>query len=356
MIWFKKSDRQVAAFAEAIRPELVGLRVPRPSTELRERILADRAAGARVILPVEREAGVSSIRYLIAAVAVIVALLALPSYRANRDETSAAQPVVLLSLFGGVAHAEQPRGVPRLPAALAVHPERVHAGTLRYRRVFNDSGEHVAKTGESVLSLAADNSTGTPAWRVTRVDRDLSMVGGTGAPPVTSAETLLVRQKDLGLMTRVVHVRPYRRWNGINIQQRITTDSVNGRMTLEDVKGMRPIARRLPAPYAPFLSDALTPVYLAAVPLGAQWQGSVTVLGWAVIPKDVLHPVELRVTGEERVRVPAGTFDCWRMTIRHSGGVIDYWVRKSDGIAVRLVEQTPAGGQRIMALAGESGM
>jgi polyisoprenoid-binding protein YceI len=66
-----------------------------------------------------------------------------------------------------------------------------------------------------------------------------------------------------------------------------------------------------------------------------------------VIPKDVLRPVQLRVTGEERVRVPAGTFDCWRMTISHSGGVIDYWVRKSDGIAVRLVERTrrPAGGR-----------
>jgi hypothetical protein len=128
-------------------------------------------------------------------------------------------------------------------------------------------------------------------------------------------------------------------------------------MTQDDIDGMRPIARRLPSVYAPYLSDAFAPVYLAAVPLSAHWQGSVTLLGWAVIPKDVLRPVELRVTGEERVRVPAGTFDCWRMTISHSGGVIDYWVRKSDGIAVRLVERNaPGGGERVVTLVSETGM
>lgn len=354
MIWFTKRDRADAAFAEAIRPELRGggLKVPPPSVGLRERILADRAAGARVILPVERENGGFPVRYLIAAVAMIVALLGLPLYRASRDEPTNAQPVAVLSLFGSIAHAEQPAGSPRLPGAFALHPERVHARTLRYRRVVNDSAQDVSKTAESVLSLTADSSTGTAAWRVARVEHEMST---DGRPPVTSAETLLVRQKDLGLITRAVHVRPYRRWVGINIEQRFSGDSVTGRMTLDDIKGMRPIVRRLPSAYGPFLSDALAPVYLSTVPLSAQWRGSVTLLGWAVIPKDVLHPVELRVTGEERVRVPAGTFDCWRMTIQHSGGVVDYWVRKSDGIAVRLVEKNlPDGGERVVTLVGES--
>jgi hypothetical protein len=43
------------------------------------------------------------------------------------------------------------------------------------------------------------------------------------------------------------------------------------------------------------------------------------------------------------------------MTIQYSGGVIDYWVRKSDGIAVRLVEQNlAAGGERVVTLVDES--
>lgn len=351
MIGFRRGDRALAAFAEAIRPELADMRTPLPSAELRERILADRAAGARVILPVERHGKAFPTRYLIAAIAVVVALLGLPSYRASREDTRDAQPMALLSFFGAVAHAEQPAGRPRLPAAYPVHPERVHAGTLRYKRVYNDSANRVAKTVETVVSLTADSSLGKAAWRLTRIDHETS-----SGPPITSAETLFVGQKDLGLIARAVHVRPYRRWNGINIQQRVVGDSVNGRMTLDDVKGMRPIARRLPSAYAPFLSDALAPVYLGSVGLDARWQGSVTLLGWAVVPNDVLHPAELRVIGEERVRVPAGTFDCWRLTIRHSGGVVDYWVRKSDGIAVRSEQSSPGGGVRTVTLVGESGV
>jgi len=349
MIWSSRRDR---AFVEAIRPELARMTTPAPSADLRERMLSDRVAGARVILPVERNPAGFPMRYLIAAVAVIVALLALPSRRASRDDAGNAQSVVLNSFFGSVVHAEQPGAAPRPPAAFPVRSERLHAGTLRYRRVVNDSTKQVAKTVESVLSLTADSSTGVPAWRVTRIDQERS-----NGPPVTSAETLLVRQKDLGLITRAVHVRPYSRWKGINIEQRITGDSVNGRMTLDDIQGMRRIAQRLPSVYAPYLSDALAPVYLATVPLSANWQGSVTLLGWAVVPSDVLQPVQLRVTGEERIRVPAGTFDCWRMTISHSRGVIDYWVRKADGIAVRLVERnTPVGGERVVTLVSETGM
>jgi hypothetical protein len=352
MNWFGQRDRALEAFAEAIRPELMDLRTPAASAELRERTLADRAAGARVILPVEATASGSVRRYVIAAVAVLVGVLVLPLYRSSRNDTRDAQPVASLSFLGNVAHAEQTSSTPRLPAAFPIHAERIRAGTLRYRRVYNDSTERVAKTVESALSVAADSSQGTPAWRVVRLDRE-SFAGGS----VISAETLLVRRSDLGLITRAVHVRPYRRWKGIKIEQRVIGDSVSGGMTLDDVSGMRPIARRLPSAYAPFLSDAFAPVYLAAVPLSAQWKGSVTVLGWAVIPKDVLHPVELRVIGEERVRVPAGTFDCWRMTVNYFGGVFDYWVRKSDGVAVRTVEQKgSSGGERTVTLVGESGM
>ena len=351
MIWLGRRDRALEAFAEAIQPELAGLRTPVPSGQLRERILADRAAGARVILPADQGASRLARRYVIAAVAVVAGVLVLPLYRSSRDDARDAQLVSSLSFFGNVAHAEQAAGAPRLPAAFPIHPERVHAGTIRYRRVFSDSIGRIERSVESALSVTADSSQGAPAWRVVRLEHE-----SAGGVPVINAETVLVRQSDLGMMTRAVHVRPYRRWNGINIEQRAIGDSIAGRMTLDDVKGVRPIARRLPAAYAPFLSDALTPIYLATVPLTAQWRGSVTLLGWAVVPNDVLHSVELRVTGEERVRVPAGTFDCWRMTVRYMGGEIDYWVRKADGLAVRAVEKdTPPGGERVTTLVGEGG-
>lgn len=354
MIWFGggRQDRALDAFAEAIRPELEALRVPSPTATLRERILADRAAGARVILPEARELGRPVVRYLLAAVGVIIALLVVPMHRAVRREPSDERLATLFSFFGEVARAEQsPESRPRLPAALPVHPERLRAGTLEYLRVSNDSRNRVTKRAESVFTLAPDSTTGVAAWRIVVTERD--PVSGAE----TKAESLLVRRDDLRLLSRAIHVRPYRRWNGINIQQRVTKDSVNGRMTLDDVKGMRPIARRLPAAFAPYISDAFAPVYFASVPLDARWQGSFTLLGWAVVPNDVLYPVELRVAGAERVQVPAGTFECWKLAIRYSGDSLDYWVRKSDGIAVRAIARSSRSGeQRTVTLIREKGV
>ncbi len=42
--------------------------------------------------------------------------------------------------------------------------------------------------------------------------------------------------------------------------------------------------------------------------------------------------------GEERVTVPAGTFDCWRISIRLGGREIGYWARKRDGLGVRIID------------------
>ncbi len=40
--------------------------------------------------------------------------------------------------------------------------------------------------------------------------------------------------------------------------------------------------------------------------------------------------------------MPAGRFDCWRLSIRFSAGRVDYWVRKSDGLGVRVLNATDA--------------
>jgi hypothetical protein len=344
MIWFAKRDRDLAAFAEAIQPELEMLRTPPATHELYERIVAGRRAGARVILPVERIPFRSRSRYVIAAVLVIAALLALPVYRLSRDEVRDAGPATQFSYFGGVARAEGAPTDQHLPPALAIRPERVRERTLQYLRVWQDPAGRVTKKVNSVLSVTADGS----SWRVVSTGREV-----TAAGQAMAAETLLVAQRDLHLQHRVVHVRPYRRWKGINIEQLLSADSVNGRMTLDDVKGMRPIARRLPSAYGPYLADVMAPLYFASVPLSPSWSGRLTVLGWAVVPNDVLLPVELRVIGEERVEVPAGSFDCWKLEVRYAGGAFDYWVRKADGIAVRTLEQQRDGARRSMTLEHE---
>jgi hypothetical protein len=50
---------------------------------------------------------------------------------------------------------------------------------------------------------------------------------------------------------------------------------------------------------------------------------------------DVSFPAMLRVAGAERVTVPAGTFDCWKLSVDAGIGMQTYWVRKSDGVGVR---------------------
>jgi hypothetical protein len=111
-------------------------------------------------------------------------------------------------------------------------------------------------------------------------------------------------------------------------------DSLTGWMQTDSGLG-RPIARHLAPGFGPYLSDAIAPVLLGAATLGPEWQGRFSILGWAVRNGDVSFPARLRVLTEERVTVPAGTFDCWKVAVEASVGMQTYWVRKADGVGVR---------------------
>jgi hypothetical protein len=63
-------------------------------------------------------------------------------------------------------------------------------------------------------------------------------------------------------------------------------------------------------------------------------------MGWAVRDDDVFYPIDLQVEGEEQVIVPAGRFECWRLSLRFAGRRFDYWVRKTDGLGIRLQDPT----------------
>jgi hypothetical protein len=345
MIWFAKRQRDDDAFAEAIEPELRALRTPPATPELRDRILADRRGGTRVILPVGRVTRRSTSRYVIAAVLVVAAVLTLPIFRGRLGDTADLQPESQFFYFDGVARAAESPAQVQLPPAIPSHPERVHPSLLEYLRVWQDASGRATTKMSSLLSVRTAGS----SWQVVSTRREL-----TSEPETVTAETLLVARSDLRLVSRAVHVRPYRRWKGINIEQHFFGDSVTGRMTLDGVDGMRPIARRLPATEAPYIADVFAPVFFASAPLDRSWRGRVTVLGWAVVPNDVMHSVSLRVTGEEEVQVPAGRFDCWRLEVAYSGGSFAYWIRKADGIAIRTEERQRDGGRRLVTLEREA--
>ena len=147
-------------------------------------------------------------------------------------------------------------------------------------------------------------------------------------------ETLYADRTTLRILGRTVRVQPYMRYLGITVRQRLLGDSLTGWMQTDSGLG-RPIARSLSPRSGPYLSDALAPVLLGATTLGPEWRGRLSILGWAVGDGDVSFPARLRVVGEERVTVPAGAFDCWKVAVEASLGMQTYWVRKSDGVGVR---------------------
>jgi hypothetical protein len=187
------------------------------------------------------------------------------------------------------------------------------------------------EVGRGTVDLIATTIDGHDAWRVAH----LWQFGD-----VVESETLFVARASLRVLGRTAHVAPYHSYRQITIRQRVIGDSVVGWMNTERGLG-RPIARQLPPAAGPYVTDAFAPFALSGTSLSANWSGRVALLGWAVRPEDVYFPIELRVVGEERITVPAGTFDCWRLTLRINGHSQFHWIRKTDGLGVRSLDESP---------------
>lgn len=337
-------------FAEAIKPELRATSTPELDDALLRRILVSREAGTRIILPEVAERRRPVARLVVAGVvAAALLLVVLPIVR--RTSSSPDDLSSVSSFLSSAAFAQIPKGgnTPELPPVQLTRPGAMRPLTLELARHLRDSSGKIASELTATISVVADDVEGTPAWRMTASSRDV-----TAGQQRLSVETTYVARTNLRLLRRAVHVSPYRRFGRINIRQEFRGDSVSGRMTTDapSIGEGRPIARRLPPQFAPYLSEAMAPLLLMPAPLSAGWTGSASMLGWAVIPRDFFVPVELRVEGEERVHVPAGEFDCWRLSIRFAGRQINYWARKSDGLGVRVYDDSdPAtGGTREVVL------
>ena len=306
----------VQDFLEGIRPELEALPTPAPTAELKARILASRAAGVRTILPAPSEPRRFPARLAIGS--AIVAVLALLIVHSQAEEVFASPGV-----FGEVALAQGARAAfdpMRLTA-----PERLRPLSLEFERRARDSASsHIFLH----LARVAD------AWRLTSVDR---------RPASVAVETLFVSRQAVTLLHRAIHVSPYSRYQRINVWQDYrAADSVSGRMNTEapSIGAGRSFARRLERGTGPYVTEAFFPFLFMATPLSRDWSGSASFMGWAVRDDDVFYPIDLQVEGEEQVTVPAGRFDCWRLSLRFAGRRFDYWVRKTDGLGVRLQDPT----------------
>ena len=116
-----------------------------------------------------------------------------------------------------------------------------------------------------------------------------------------------------------------------------------------------PAGRRtlgLAVPGSAVVSGAMLETTLRLLPLVTAWEDSLPLLSVGVGSNAVL-PTRIAVIGEDRVRVPAGTFDCWVVAVHADQTKGLYWVTKSDPIVVRSTLDVPmmGGAQLVSALA-----
>ena len=78
----------------------------------------------------------------------------------------------------------------------------------------------------------------------------------------------------------------------------------------------------------------LLELLIGGAPLHVGWAGRAD---WAAASceQSSIVPVTMRVTGEETVLAPDGSFDCWVVELAVGRSTERLWVRKSDGVVVR---------------------
>ncbi len=99
------------------------------------------------------------------------------------------------------------------------------------------------------------------------------------------------------------------------------------------------------------VSGAMLESILRIAPIQIGWEDTVATLSVSLTGASV-SPTRMYVVSEDRVRVPAGTFDCWVVAVQSDGSKGLYWITKQDPIVVRSTLDVPAlgGAQLVSAL------
>ena len=104
-------------------------------------------------------------------------------------------------------------------------------------------------------------------------------------------------------------------------------------------------------PSGTLVSGSMLEAALRVLPLQTGWEDSTSTLSISLANSAVI-PTRLSVIGEDRVRVPAGTYDCWVVAVHADPGRGLYWVTKQNPIVVRSAIDVPSmgGAQLVSAL------
>jgi hypothetical protein len=243
-----------------------------------------------------------------------------------------------LVCLGVVASAQVPVTSATPPVDITAPPHRfsVSAGTLRpgqflYQTVLERDAS-TTPLGSRTVTTAPITYNGTAVWLL------LETRTGAGIPATDS------------LIADTAALHPIH-WNSVVGQARLGIefrgDTAFGATTAP--AGTRSIVMALPT--STIVSPAMLETMLRLLPLGPGWQDSTTTLS-VLLGAAALLPTQLSVIGEDRVQVPAGSFDCWVVSVRAASAHGLYWVTKSDPIVVRSAIDVPSlgGAEMVSAL------
>jgi hypothetical protein len=237
-----------------------------------------------------------------------------------------------IGLLPSAAYGQEAPNAKRLPPIDDIDGAMIRPRSLTYEFTLTADSEPLQKPERGITTIASATYGSSAAWRVT--NRWLGHEADL-------AETTYVDRRTLRPFARVAHNVGTSRFV---VEQRFVGDSLLG--TMRTTQRSRPLARELPPAgvVGPWLVGEGMPVaLLLAVKLRLDWRGSAVIVGWGGVPSDLIYPIELAVEGEERITVPAGTFDCWRLSL--AGGRRHHllWVRKSDQLIAmsRIMSGTP---------------
>ncbi|MBX6333326.1 MAG: hypothetical protein IRY91_15880, partial [Gemmatimonadaceae bacterium] len=172
-----------------------------------------------------------------------------------------------------------------------------------------------SRLGFRTLELSEASWHGTPAWL---------LVDSRQLATVTLAESLYVARNDLSPLYRVLHAP------GSDVSATYGADSI--RTAFDDSTGHTVVA--MASAPAVLGNMYLLELLIGGAPLHVGWAGRAD---WAVASREQssIVPVTMRVTGDETVLAPDGSFDCWLVEMAVGRSTERLWVRKSDGVVVR---------------------
>ena len=343
--------RSVVQSTRQLRTELAQSAPIAPPSALFTRIVESRAAGVRMLLPMEAPGTRTP---------------AIPPRRFGNGGLPAARPIFWAALAGAAAVAlvqlgttrldgylaktvggERPR--PIFPALLVVDPAAPAAGpfqvtrlrpmTLRYGSVSYEraGGRGLASNRITTIRLVRSGAAGSE-WIAISEDNlrdrgpDSVWINAESLEPVQWRRNNI----SLGVSSQSTFRMQDDRIRAVRIDQPSRGAELPPLSAAKVVKLLGPTdtVYSLPPNHAPItMNRAHLIAAMLTLPLTQGWQGAFATV-WVASGRTTISKSTIKIVGSRQLITPAGIFDCWEAVRRSDGWEQFQWYRKSDGLFI----------------------